>query len=86
MSCIHVQLCYLYSMKNELTVKNESGEVVANVGIDAVRFERISDRLDYNWALWEVNVALPSGDCVTGFMQACPFAPEASHDSMIELD
>ena len=73
-------------MKNELTVKDSNGTVVAHVGIDAVRFEMISDRLDYSWALWEVNVALPSGDCVTGYLQACPFAPEASHDNTIELE
>ncbi len=72
-------------MKNTITVKNENGDVVAKVGIDAVRFEMISDRLDYSWALWEVNVAMPDGDCVTGFMQACPFAPDASHDMEIEL-
>lgn len=72
-------------MKNELTVVKEGVKVVAKVGMDAVRFEMIADCLDCSWVLWKVSVAMPDGDCVTGFMQACPFAPEALHDNVIEL-
>jgi hypothetical protein len=73
-------------MKKNITVKDSNGTSVAKVGIKSVRFDLISDRLEYEWALWEVTVELPEGDSVIGFMEACPFAPEVSHSELIELE
>ena len=72
--------------KNMVAVKSVSGEVIAKVSMDVVRFEMISDRLDYNWALWEVSVVMPDGDTITGWMEACPFNPELMHDDSIEAE
>lgn len=78
---------YIYTMqKNMVTVKSESGEVIGKVSMDVVRFEMISDRLDYNWALWEVSVVMPDGDTITGWMEACPFHPELLYDLSIQAE
>lgn len=73
-------------MSNELISVSNGAKEIAKITIGAISFERISDRLDNNWALWEVSANLPTGETVNGFMQAEVYAPDCGYDTTLELD
>jgi hypothetical protein len=50
--------------------------------VQDLEFVAISDRLDSNWADWEVKFAY-EGKTYSGYLGACPFHPELMQDTTI---
>jgi hypothetical protein len=56
---------------------------LATSQVTEIAFIEIADRVDSNWADWLVEFEF-EGETFEGYMGACPFHPEAMHDSTIE--
>jgi hypothetical protein len=50
--------------------------------VSDLAFVRLADRVDSNWAEWEVEFDY-NGKAYVGFLGACPFHPSLLHDDKI---
>lgn len=55
---------------------------ITTAEVSHLDFVSIADRVDSNWAEWEVNFEY-EGKLHVGFLGACPFDPELMHGDYI---